>query len=230
MGQSTQVWQRFHHTFFCGDLNYRIDGSRAMVDQCLMNNEIDRLLSKDQLTIELQKLGPTPSIFSGWKEANKITFKPTFKFDIGHHTFDTILEENISCVNFENDDSGKEDKHLIKFESKIKNAAQSIPQNNDNISETSKKKLKYKSIKVKPVKSDELALPSDQLEAPSKIHVVDVKCVDETNPDSDRITNSHLNNMILPTGNEWFRIFQIYHFTIILIFKNTFDKNICDTK
>uniref|UniRef100_A0A7S1IAM2 Inositol polyphosphate-related phosphatase domain-containing protein n=1 Tax=Eutreptiella gymnastica TaxID=73025 RepID=A0A7S1IAM2_9EUGL len=66
----------FDVVFWSGDLNYRINGLRNMVDVLLKDEEYrEVLLANDQLMIERKK----GNVFSGFKEGH-ITFKPTYKY------------------------------------------------------------------------------------------------------------------------------------------------------
>eukprot|EP00158_Paraphelidium_tribonemae_P003793 Partr_v1_DN26377_c0_g1_i3_m43410 putative inositol len=70
------VSNRFDHVIWVGDLNYRVNGTRKMIDSLIASNLTEVLLANDQLLSEM-KLG---NVFAGFSEA-KITFMPTYKFD-----------------------------------------------------------------------------------------------------------------------------------------------------
>jgi hypothetical protein len=72
----TDVTGRYDYTFWCGDLNYRINGTRKMVDELLRNDMIEVLQANDQLRIEMDK----QRVFQGFIEP-QIMFPPTYKFD-----------------------------------------------------------------------------------------------------------------------------------------------------
>ena len=55
--------ERFDMCVFMGDLNYRVEGTRA-VDVLLENDMMDVMLSNDQLGLK-----KPPGAFSGWSEA-----------------------------------------------------------------------------------------------------------------------------------------------------------------
>ena len=69
--------ERYEFVFWFGDLNYRINGTRSIVEAVLENNRIEALLGNDQLTIERQKLAAFPHF-----SEHPITFRPTYKFDV----------------------------------------------------------------------------------------------------------------------------------------------------
>ncbi|KAG0344240.1 inositol polyphosphate 5-phosphatase [Podila humilis] len=70
------VTDQFDYTFWAGDLNYRVEMSRAEADACLQKDDIETLLSHDQLLAQRA----AGAVFNGFNEA-PITFKPTYKFD-----------------------------------------------------------------------------------------------------------------------------------------------------
>ena len=55
IGTGNNVSDRFHHVFWLGDFNYRINGTRDAVDKMLKLNMHEKLLENDQLKIEQQK-------------------------------------------------------------------------------------------------------------------------------------------------------------------------------
>lgn len=77
----------FDQVFWFGDLNYRIDAlDRETVIQLLQKKDMETLLQHDQLMIEMAKI--KDQSFAGFSEG-KITFTPTFKFDVGTNDWDT---------------------------------------------------------------------------------------------------------------------------------------------
>lgn len=66
----------FDHVIWCGDFNFRINGTRDIVDTLLKQNRCDVLLDNDQLTMLMQY----DKAFKGFKEG-PVTFRPTYKFD-----------------------------------------------------------------------------------------------------------------------------------------------------
>lgn len=67
---------RFDYVFWFGDLNYRVNGTRRMVDALIQKNEMDVLLGNDQLSLE-RKRG---TVFRDFSESS-ISFLPTYKVD-----------------------------------------------------------------------------------------------------------------------------------------------------
>ncbi|KAJ8330870.1 hypothetical protein O5D80_000890 [Batrachochytrium dendrobatidis] len=68
---------RFDYVFWAGDLNYRINGTRAIVDSLILNNQLEVLINNDQLATEMHK----GKCFIGFQE-HPIHFIPTYKFDV----------------------------------------------------------------------------------------------------------------------------------------------------
>ncbi|KAL3761239.1 hypothetical protein ACHAWU_007056 [Discostella pseudostelligera] len=66
----------FDHVFIFGDLNFRINGTREIIDGMLEYHMHDALLCNDQLTMLLQ----FNRIFFGFNEG-PLNFFPTYKFD-----------------------------------------------------------------------------------------------------------------------------------------------------
>ncbi|CAH1763413.1 13810_t:CDS:2 [Entrophospora sp. SA101] len=73
------VTDRFDHTFWFGDMNYRVDLSREKADELILRHELTKLLEHDQLSREMKSF----SYFDGFHE-DRISFNPTFKFNITH--------------------------------------------------------------------------------------------------------------------------------------------------
>jgi len=69
--------QSYDYIFWFGDLNYRINGIRSIVDKLIKENQLEVLLANDQLRIEKSK----GNAFNTFSEA-PITFRPTYKFDV----------------------------------------------------------------------------------------------------------------------------------------------------
>eukprot|EP01128_Nolandella_sp_AFSM9_P005317 TRINITY_DN2547_c0_g1_i1.p1 TRINITY_DN2547_c0_g1~~TRINITY_DN2547_c0_g1_i1.p1 ORF type:complete len:516 (-),score=108.15 TRINITY_DN2547_c0_g1_i1:245-1660(-) len=72
------VTTSYQYTFWCGDLNYRIEGTREGVVQLVKEKKLNVLFQNDQLYAEMQK----NNVFFGFEEG-LISFKPTYKFDRG---------------------------------------------------------------------------------------------------------------------------------------------------
>lgn len=71
------ITEQFDHTFWFGDLNFRIDISRQHADWLMMNKKYDQALAFDQLGKVLKE----GDAFKGFKEA-PIEFPPTYKYDV----------------------------------------------------------------------------------------------------------------------------------------------------
>ncbi|SNX82617.1 uncharacterized protein MEPE_01323 [Melanopsichium pennsylvanicum] len=71
------ITEQFDHTFWFGDLNFRIDISRQHADWLMMNKKYDQALAFDQLGKVLRD----GQAFKGFKEA-PINFPPTYKYDV----------------------------------------------------------------------------------------------------------------------------------------------------
>lgn len=70
---------RFDSSFWCGDLNFRVDITRQHADWLLKQNKYQEALAWDQLRKALEDPRHTP--LPGFYEA-PITFMPTFKYDV----------------------------------------------------------------------------------------------------------------------------------------------------
>ncbi|KAI9144862.1 Endonuclease/exonuclease/phosphatase [Paraphysoderma sedebokerense] len=71
------VSTHFDYVFWFGDLNYRIDGTRRLVDKCINEKRMEVLLANDQLRVEKAK----GNAFTGYQE-HDINFLPTYKFKV----------------------------------------------------------------------------------------------------------------------------------------------------
>ncbi|TCD63755.1 hypothetical protein EIP91_004970 [Steccherinum ochraceum] len=69
--------ERFDHTFFCGDLNFRLDITRLHADWLISRKEYAQALAFDQL----RKVMASGEAFVGFQEG-QIDFPPTFKYDV----------------------------------------------------------------------------------------------------------------------------------------------------
>lgn len=74
--------ERFDYVFFFGDTNYRVNGTRNMIDVLIEQGRTEVLLANDQLSIERRK----NRVFKGYEEA-PITFFPTYKFEAGNGNY-----------------------------------------------------------------------------------------------------------------------------------------------
>jgi hypothetical protein len=71
---------------FNGDMNYRIDLPRETVLSNIRRNELDKLLSHDQLLAQIRK---NPGFRLRSFHEPKITFPPTYKYNVGTKDYDT---------------------------------------------------------------------------------------------------------------------------------------------
>eukprot|EP01135_Chromosphaera_perkinsii_P000298 Nk52_evm67s62 gene=Nk52_evmTU67s62 len=81
------------HFIWMGDLNYRIDGNRSVVDSILEKEMFEVLRENDQLWAERQK-GNVFDPLQGFMEGY-IHFKPTYKYDIGTNNYDSSAKARI---------------------------------------------------------------------------------------------------------------------------------------
>jgi hypothetical protein len=73
--------------FWFGDFNYRIGLGNEKVRMLIDRGDLDTLLENDQLYIQRTR-SSVSNVFDHYDEA-KITFLPTYKFDLGTDTYDT---------------------------------------------------------------------------------------------------------------------------------------------
>ncbi|KDN52022.1 DNase I-like protein [Tilletiaria anomala UBC 951] len=73
----SDITEKFDHTFWFGDLNFRVDITRKHADWLIMQKRYDDALEFDQL----RKIMREGDVFKGFEEA-PIAFPPTFKFDV----------------------------------------------------------------------------------------------------------------------------------------------------
>jgi len=79
--------REFDYVFWGGDLNYRINATREVVNSLLKENRHDVLIANDQLSLLLQ----FEKTFAGFVEG-KVTFRPTYKYDKGKDVYDTSIK------------------------------------------------------------------------------------------------------------------------------------------
>ncbi|KAG9412901.1 inositol polyphosphate 5-phosphatase [Aphanomyces cochlioides] len=84
------ITEAFDRVFWCGDLNYRIDGTRRMIDNLLERNFHDVLLVNDQLRKEML----AGRVFQRFREG-PLHFRPTYKFDKGSDMYDSSPKQRI---------------------------------------------------------------------------------------------------------------------------------------
>lgn len=107
----------FDRVIWAGDLNYRINAPRAVVDLLIAKGMHDVLAKKDQLSLERESArgygGSPGDAFAGYREG-PLNFKPTYKFDSGTDTYDTSSKKRVPAwtdrVLFAERDTASEDK------------------------------------------------------------------------------------------------------------------------
>lgn len=73
-----------------GDLNYRIQDHRSLVDALINQNLFKSLWHKDQLSREIER----GHVFKGFREG-PLSFRPTYKYDVGTDNYDTSPKERV---------------------------------------------------------------------------------------------------------------------------------------
>eukprot|EP00903_Cladosiphon_okamuranus_P012332 g11561.t1 len=103
--------QAFDRVIWAGDLNYRVNAPRAVVDLLLSKDMHEVLLNNEQLCVERGRAGgggcdrgggcgegggEERSLvpFSGFSEG-PLNFRPTYKFDTGTDTYDTSSKQRV---------------------------------------------------------------------------------------------------------------------------------------
>ncbi len=76
--------ERFDRVFWFGDLNYRINGNRKMVEDLIRKAYNEVLVANDQL-MTVKREG---KVFRGFLEG-ALNFLPTYKFDDNCDVYDT---------------------------------------------------------------------------------------------------------------------------------------------
>lgn len=109
---------------FMGDMNYRVRGTRKVVDKLLAHNMHDVMLSNDQLNWSMeQNLIPAEFV------EPPLNFRPTYKFDLNSDVYDTgskgripawcdrilYIKDGLKCVNYDADMSLKTSDHRPVF-------------------------------------------------------------------------------------------------------------------
>lgn len=90
----SRATDRFDCCIWLGDLNYRIEANRRVVDALLAKSDrteaLQILCANDQLT-RAQHRGEA---FVGWREG-PLDFAPTYKFDPGTDTYDSSSKQRV---------------------------------------------------------------------------------------------------------------------------------------
>ncbi|XP_021944283.2 inositol polyphosphate 5-phosphatase E-like [Folsomia candida] len=86
---------RYDTVYLAGDLNFRISGlGREKIVEELKNNNLQNILMEDQLNkLLINSSLPDTSSLKGFSEAAAITFRPTYKYDIGTDNFDSSAKK-----------------------------------------------------------------------------------------------------------------------------------------
>ncbi|TMW58168.1 hypothetical protein Poli38472_011756 [Pythium oligandrum] len=84
------VSSTFDRVFWYGDLNYRINGTRRMIDRLLLLNQHAVLRFNDQLQLEMAK----GHVFPHFREG-PLHFRPTYKFDKRSNVYDSSTKQRI---------------------------------------------------------------------------------------------------------------------------------------
>lgn len=94
--EGSGVHKEYDRVFFMGDLNARVNASRAEVDEWLAKRQLEKCLEKDQLTPLLNGKGSDDmkGLWPDFEEA-PITFPPTYKFDAQTDAYDTSTKKRI---------------------------------------------------------------------------------------------------------------------------------------
>lgn len=93
--------QAFDRVVWAGDLNYRVNAPRAVVDLLLSKDMHEVLLNNEQLSLERGRAGRGGggegrplAPFSGFSEG-PLNFRPTYKFDTGKDVYDTSSKQRV---------------------------------------------------------------------------------------------------------------------------------------
>lgn len=89
--RNIRLTSRFDFVFWMGDLNYRINGNRKIMDVLLREKQFNVLLQNDQLNIAKNYR----QIFEDGFIESKITFPPTYKYDLNCDKYDTSSKARI---------------------------------------------------------------------------------------------------------------------------------------
>jgi len=84
------IFREINRIFFFGDLNYRVNGNRGIVDSVLTKGTMHIMLQNDQLTL-MRAEGRAFNVFV----ENDIEFKPTFKFAPERNVYDDGEKQSI---------------------------------------------------------------------------------------------------------------------------------------
>lgn len=88
--KKVDIVHQFHHVFWVGDLNYRLDLAREKIMQLLDIQHWDSLLRGDQLTLQQEE----EKTFHNFKEG-KITFPPSYRYERGNNDWSKKKLQNV---------------------------------------------------------------------------------------------------------------------------------------
>ncbi|CEO99012.1 Inositol polyphosphate-related phosphatase domain-containing protein [Plasmodiophora brassicae] len=80
----------FDVVFWFGDLNYRIEGGRRMIDSLLRHGMLEVMMANEQLAREMRK----GAVFAGFLEG-PIDFLPSYKFDKNSDVYDSSPKQRV---------------------------------------------------------------------------------------------------------------------------------------
>lgn len=80
----------FDFVIWAADFNFRINGTRENVEQCIYTYQHNQLIDNDQLSMML----PIDPTFLGFIEG-PVTFRPTYKYDLNSSKYDTSHKQRV---------------------------------------------------------------------------------------------------------------------------------------
>lgn len=89
-GKLRNIVERFDRVVWMGDLNYRVNGNRKIIDALIGQEMFEVLRANDQLLHVMRD----NQAFHGFQEG-PLVFPPTYKFDAGTDTYDTSKKQRI---------------------------------------------------------------------------------------------------------------------------------------
>ncbi|CAE7245856.1 INPP5E [Symbiodinium microadriaticum] len=93
---SSGVHEEYDRVFVMGDLNTRVDASRAQVEEWITEKQFEKCLAKDQL-LPLLRSNPGSDSVGFWPEFEEaaINFPPTYKFDKHSDIYDSSKKQRV---------------------------------------------------------------------------------------------------------------------------------------
>lgn len=86
----SKIEKHYDCLIFMGDMNYRINGNRKVIDKLLEANMHEVLMSNDQLTTSFQQKRLPDFLIE-----SPVTFRPTYKFNKNSDVYDTSAKKRI---------------------------------------------------------------------------------------------------------------------------------------